>query len=74
MKMPSLTVQVSSLELFPSKNTRVIFWQMMSTVEPGKLYYKTGRAMLENNPLPYDVKLWMPGTYLWLADRIDSPY
>lgn len=47
---------------------------MISTVEPGKLYYETGRAMLENNPLPYDVKLWMPGTYLWLAVRIDSPY
>jgi hypothetical protein len=30
--------------------------------------------MLESNPPPGDVKLWMPGTYLWLADHIDSPY
>ena len=27
--------------------------------------------MLESNPPPGDVKLWMPGTYLWLADHIE---
>jgi hypothetical protein len=30
--------------------------------------------MLESIPPPGDVTLWMPGTYLWLADHIDSPY
>jgi hypothetical protein len=30
--------------------------------------------MLESNPPPGDVKLWMPGTYLWLAAHIESPY
>lgn len=30
--------------------------------------------MLESNPPPGDVMLWMPGTYLWLADPVENPY